>query len=105
MKKTILTLVQICVTLGILFWIFRDPEKRANTLNALRDSDKIWILAGILAYGIVEILAAIRWQILLRVQGVTLGFFRMICLVMIGILFNLFMPGGTGGDVIKIFYL
>jgi uncharacterized protein (TIRG00374 family) len=105
MKKTVLTLLQIAVTIGILCWIFRDPEKRANTLHALRDSDKLWILAGIIAFGIVEILAAVRWQILLRVQGVTLGFFRVMCLVMIGILFNLFMPGGTGGDVIKIFYL
>src|SRR5207249_9910343 len=64
-----------------------------------------WIFAGIFAYGIVEILAALRWQILLRVQGVNLTFSRVACLMMIGILFNPLMPGGTGGDVIKIFYL
>ena len=111
MKKILLTILQILVTVGILFWIFRDPDKRTNTLHALFGSDRnppadfVWILAGIVAFGILEILAAIRWQILLRVQGVTLGFFRVLGLVMIGILFNLFMPGGTGGDVIKIFYL
>jgi hypothetical protein len=105
MKKKILTVIQILVTVGILSYIFRDPQKRGDMIRAVRDSEKIWILAGIIAYGIVEVLAAVRWQILLRVQGVTLGFFRVIALLMIGILFNLFMPGGTGGDVIKIFYL
>jgi len=105
MKKIILTIVQILVTVGILFWIFRDPEKRANTLNALGGSDKLWILAGIAAFGVIEILGSIRLQLLLRVQGVNLGFFRVLCLFMIGILFNLFGIGGTGGDFVKIFYL
>ena len=105
MKKTILTIIQIAVTVGILWWIFRDPQKRHDMKNALADCDRLWIFAGIVAYGIVEILAALRWQILLRVQGVVLSIWRVLALLMIGILFNLFMPGGTGGDVVKIFYL
>jgi hypothetical protein len=74
-------------------------------LDALRHADLAWILAGIAAYGVVEILAAVRWYILLRVQDIRLGFLRVCSLLMIGIFFNQFMPGGTGGDVVKIFYL
>ena len=105
MKKKILTVVQIAVTLGILYWIFHDPKKREEMWLALSQADPWWILAGILAYGVVEVLAAARWQILLRVQGISLGWFRLLGLLMIGIFFNQFMPGGTGGDVVKIFYL
>ena len=52
-----------------------------------------------------EFLAALRWNILLRVQGIVLGMGRILSLLMIGIFFNLFMPGGTGGDVVKTFFL
>jgi uncharacterized protein (TIRG00374 family) len=73
--------------------------------NAIRGAEPLWLLAGFAAYGLVELLAAFRWQILLRVQGIRVSLSRVLGLVMIGIFFNQFMPGGTGGDVVKIFYL
>lgn len=105
MKKTILTTLQIAVTLAILVWLFHDPKKRADMFASLRSAQPIWILGGFAAYGLVEILAAARWQILLRVQDVRVSSVRLCSLLMIGIFFNQFMPGGTGGDVVKIFYL
>ena len=73
--------------------------------EALSHANPLWILAGFLAYGVVEILSAMRWQMLLRVQGITLSWARVFLLMLIGIFFNFFIPGGTGGDVVKIFYL
>jgi uncharacterized protein (TIRG00374 family) len=105
MKKTILTIIQILVTVGILFWVFHDPTKRAEMLTAIRGAKPIWLLAGFLCYGVVELLAAGRWYILLRVQGIKLEAWRVGALLMLGIFFNMFMPGGTGGDVLKIFFL
>lgn len=105
MKKHILSVIQVLVTVGILFWIFHDPHKRAQMIEALQNADQRWIVAGILLYGIIEILAAFRWHLLLRVQQIRLSFSRVCALLMIGIFFNQFMPGGTGGDVVKIFYL
>jgi uncharacterized membrane protein YbhN (UPF0104 family) len=40
----------------------------------------------------------------MRVQGITFSWFRVWQLVMIGMFYNLFLPGGTGGDLVKIFY-
>ena len=105
MKKTVLTIIQILVTLGILFWIFHDPAKRHEMLQAISHADPAWLLIGIASYGMVEILATARWQVLLRVQGIRIPWMRLGSLFMIGIFFNQFMPGGTGGDVVKIFYL
>ena len=50
-------------------------------------------------------IATIRWQWLLRVQGIDLAWPRVFALVFIGVFFNFCIPGGTGGDVVKIFYL
>ncbi len=54
---------------------------------------------------IVEIAAAIRWQILLRVQKIRLNVPRLIGLFLIGMFYNQFLPGGTGGDIIKSYLL
>ena len=107
MKKTILTIIQVLVTAGILFWVFHDPQKRAEMGAAFSHAKGHpgWLLAGIACYGIVELLAAGRWYILLRVQDVRLPVWRVAALLMLGIFFNMFMPGGTGGDVLKIFFL
>jgi uncharacterized protein (TIRG00374 family) len=49
------------------------------------------------------ILATVRWKILLKVQGIDMGWVRTWQLFMIGMFFNLFMLGSTGGDVVKMF--
>jgi uncharacterized protein (TIRG00374 family) len=104
-KKRILTALQVVITLSILFYVFRDPGKRAEMAQSLQRADPVWLLAGLLVYGSIEILAVIRWQWLLRVQGIHLPWSRVSALVFIGIFFNFFIPGGTGGDVVKVFYL
>jgi uncharacterized protein (TIRG00374 family) len=50
-------------------------------------------------------IAVCRWQLLLRVQQINLGWHRVFMLLMVGLFFNFFAPGGTGGDMVKIFYL
>jgi len=73
--------------------------------RTLHDADFTWLFLGFLVYGAVELVAGWRWQILLRVQGIQLGWIRLLGLLLIGVFFNFFIPGGTGGDIIKTFYL
>jgi len=105
MKKILITILQLGVTVALLYWVFRDPEQRAKMAKALHEADYWWVLAAICAYVIVELAAAIRWQILLRVQGIRIKFFRLAGLFFIGMFYNQFLPGGTGGDIIKSYLL
>lgn len=105
MKKILVTLFQVAVTVAVLFLIFHDPNKRAQMALALQMADYRWIVAAIFAYVLVEISAAARWQILLKVQGINLSIPRLSGLFFIGMFYNQFLPGGTGGDIIKSYYL
>ena len=105
MKKAALTAIQVCVTLGILFFVFRDPAKRAEMAAALKGADSVWLFIGIAVYGLAEIVACIRWQTLLRVQGIVINWRRVFSLNMIGLFFSFLIPGDTGGDVVKLFYV
>jgi glycosyltransferase 2 family protein len=105
MKKILVTLFQIAVTVAVLYLVFRDPAKREQMKLALSLADYRWIVAAIFAYVLVEISAAARWHILLKVQGINLSIPRMSGLFFIGMFYNQFLPGGTGGDIIKTYYL
>lgn len=105
MKKILLTIVQLAVTVGLLFLVYHDAQKRAEMEQALRHARYYWVVAGILAYLVVEIAAALRWHVLLKVQGIRLSLPRLSGLFLIGMFYNQFLPGGTGGDIIKSYLL
>lgn len=105
MKKIILTIIQLAVTVALLFWVYHDPKKLADMRDALAHARWEWLLAGILSYFIVEIAAGFRWHILLKVQGIHLSLPRLAGLFLIGMFYNQFLPGGTGGDIIKSYLL
>lgn len=105
MKKFAMAAFQIALTVALLWWVFHDEAKRRALTDALHQANWWWLVAGIAAYGIFEIMAGIRWQILLRVQGIHISWWRLYGLLMVGLFFSLFIPGGTGGDLVKGYYL
>ncbi|MFA7345025.1 MAG: lysylphosphatidylglycerol synthase transmembrane domain-containing protein [Terrimicrobiaceae bacterium] len=109
MKKYLLPAVQILITLGLLWWIFRDREQNEKMLEAIgkarADGGLWWFLPGIAALGLAILLQTRRWIILLRVQSITVSFWRALRIMLSGMFFNLFLLGSTGGDVIKIFFI
>src|SRR5947208_15179167 len=105
MKKILITIIQLVVTIGLLVWVYHDPKKLVEMREGLRHARLQWVGAGMLAYFVVEVAAAFRWHILLKVQGIRLTFPRLSGLFLIGMFYNQFLPGGTGGDIIKSYLL
>jgi hypothetical protein len=105
MKKILDTIFQVTVTVGVLYWVYHDPNRRAQMLDALRHAEYRWVFMSMLAYGVVEVAAAFRWHVLLKVQNIHLTVPRLTGLFFIGLFYNQFLPGGTGGDIIKSYYL
>jgi hypothetical protein len=50
MKKTLLTVLQIAVTIGLLWWVFHDPERRREMLDAAKLANVWWLAAGVLVF-------------------------------------------------------
>ena len=105
MKKILVTILQIVVTVAVLIWVFHDPEKREKMREALWTADYLWIGAAVIAYFLVELAAGVRWWILLKVQQIHLSIPRVSGLFLIGMFYNQFLPGGTGGDIMKSYLL
>src|SRR5438552_8777546 len=105
MKKILITIIQLVVTIGLFVWVHHEPKKLDEMREALRHARLQWIGAGMLAYFVVEVAASLRWHILLKVQGIRFTFPRLSSLFLIGMFSNQFLPGGTGGDIIKCYLL
>lgn len=105
MKKKLLLVLQISITIGILCWIFRDPVKRAQFADGLGKIDYGWLALAIPFLGLQFVFGTIRWFLLLRVQDFQLTLKRVGAITLVGHFFSLFLPGGTGGDILRAWYL
>lgn len=134
MKKKLGAIVRIVVSVGILAYLFHGifqkeaaryfeqhglrPDEltfaeRSRIIwtegpNALwevfREVDPWWFAAAIGCVGIVCVCGTVRWRWILQAQGIELSFWRATSIFFIGMFFNSFMLGSTGGDVIKAWY-
>lgn len=105
LKKVLMTLVQIGVTVGLLYWVFSNEQRRHDVAAALGRAQWGWLIAALVIFFSVFVGTGLRWLILVRVQGVKLGVGRALALTFIGQFFSMFLPGATAGDVLKIFYV
>ena len=105
MKKAIIRTFQAAFTIAILIWLFHSPEKRAQMAGAIAKADRTWLLIGLPVALVGEVANIVRWQILMRVQGMFMSWRRATMLFFVGLFFNLFMPGYTGGDFARLYYL
>ena len=105
LRRILLILLQATVTAAAILYVFHDPGKRAEIGGALHRADKTWIALGCICYACVEIVATVRWHLLLRIQRISLGWLRTGAIVIIGLFFNIFLPGLVGGDVMRLYYI
>lgn len=54
---------------------------------------------------LIILVGVIRWRMLLSTQGADVRFMQVVRLNFIGYFFNMFIPGATGGDVVKAYYI
>jgi len=90
MKGIGIILLQLLVTAAGLWYVFHDPQRRAQIAEALRHAS---LLLGWICYSVVEELAKARWQILLRIQGIRISWLRAAAIVIIGLFPSGYRPG------------
>jgi hypothetical protein len=83
----------------------RVPDVEPGFPTVLVQTDKRLALLAILLFAPVPILAAIRLTWMLRVREVALSVWNSVKLTFAGNFFNFALPGMTGGDLVKAYYV
>jgi len=63
-----------------------------------------YLLAALLIFPLTYLITSYRWDLLLRVLEINMTLSRAFVLNMVGAFYNTFMPGSTGGDLLKAYY-
>lgn len=105
MKKSVLTLLKVVFSVGILVYIFTRVVHIGDLLENLRNAKVSYLIAALAVYFIVQTLSAYRWYLLLKPLGIELSFSRILALFYLGMYFNFFLPSAIGGDFFKVYYL
>ena len=71
----------------------------------LKQTNPFWLCLGALAFFTVVMFSAFRWHWLVNSQKLSLNVKQAIRLTWIGVFFNNFVPGQTGGDLVKAYYI
>jgi hypothetical protein len=64
-----------------------------------------YIFLGFSLTLVIIFIGVVRWRMLLSTQGAKVPMLQILRLNFIGYFFNLFIPGATGGDVMKAYYI
>ena len=103
--KTLLkTLLQILVTSAALYLVLRKTDV-AKLGGIIRNANPWYLLLSLLFFNISKLINAVRLNRFFKVIGIELSAIYSLKLYYLGMFYNLFLPGGVGGDGYKIYVL
>ncbi len=93
--------LRLLLTIGMLVWVVRgNGGLRIGT--ALLAAQPGWALAAAVVFFLSILGGAYQWHLLLRLQGIDLGFAACFRSYYAGMFLNNFMPGTVGGDALRV---
>ena len=103
-KRLIKTVLKFGLTIAALYFVFTRIEF-GSVMGLIAGSDLLLLLAAFLLFVASKIVSAFRLNIFFRRTGLDLTELQNLRLYLLGMFYNLFLPGGIGGDGYKIYLL
>ncbi len=103
-KKLLKTLLQILVTSAALYLVLRKTDV-AKLGDIIRNANPWYLLLALLFFNISKLINAVRLNRFFKAIGIELSMMYNLKLYYLGMFYNLFLPGGVGGDGYKIYVL
>jgi len=101
-SRPLVVVLQSGVSLALLGVLVSSPGFRGSLASVIVSGDRRWLAVGFLLAGFAQILCLVRWRIFLGMAGIRIGGPEAAGVFFAGLFSNLFLPGGAGGDVVKI---
>lgn len=103
MKRALILLAKFALAAGLFAYLFWTDQIDLEKLTEIQSWG--WVIVAQLLVAALLALTALRWQCLLRAQGIEQPYRETFILGAIGFYFNQFMPGSVGGDLMKAYYI
>ena len=103
-KRLLKPLLKLLVTFLAFWYIFRQIDF-GQVWESFGQANWGWLLLALLFFMLSKIIAAIRLNYFFRDQGLHISEKQNLFLYALGMFYNLFLPGGIGGDGYKVYWL
>jgi uncharacterized protein (TIRG00374 family) len=81
------------------------PRVQIGVIRMVRGAKAIYLIAALAIFPITIFITSFRWNELLKAVDIDLSLGLTFVLNMVGLFYNTFMPGSTGGDLLKAYYV
>ncbi len=103
-KKRLTFLLKLLLSALALAIVYSKLDP-AQILKIIKSINPFWVILAIILFNLSKVLSAFRLNHLFQAMGLTLENIQNLRLYYIGMFYNLFLPGGIGGDAYKIYLL
>lgn len=100
MRKKGITALKVIISAVLLYFIFTKINFE-DVLEVLQKSNPVYLVLALLLFIISKVLAAFRLNLYFHKLNVRLSQKSNLKLYLLGMFYNLFLPGGIGGDAYK----
>jgi uncharacterized protein (TIRG00374 family) len=104
LKSFAINILKFVLSAGLIYWLIASGKITFQPFIMLLE--KSWLIPlTLFSTFVVIVINNYRWVLLLHGQKIKTGLWRSFQLTLIGLFFNLVMPGSVGGDVLKAYYI
>lgn len=104
LRKKGITLLKVAISAALLYFIFTKIPF-SEVLAIVKRSQPLYVVGALVFFVLSKIFAALRLNLYFHKIGVLLTQKSNLKLYLLGMFYNLFLPGGIGGDAYKGYYL
>lgn len=104
LRKKGITLLKFIVSAALLYFIFTKIPF-SEVLTIVQKAQPLYVFGALLFFVVSKIIAAFRLNLYFHEIGVLLTQKSNLKLYLLGMFYNLFLPGGIGGDAYKGYYV
>ena len=103
-SKTIKLVAKIVLSTAALYYVFSKIDLE-QTVGAIKGINVWFLILSIIIYALSQVVSAFRLNAFYKYVPVKISSLTNIKLYWLGMFYNLFLPGGVGGDGYKVFLI
>jgi uncharacterized membrane protein YbhN (UPF0104 family) len=100
LRKKLITVAKIAISAILIYFIFTKVDFK-EVLDIVRKTNPFYLVLAILFFVASKVLASVRLNLFFHELGIKLTQKSNLKLYLLGMFYNLFLPGGIGGDAYK----
>ncbi|WP_127139276.1 lysylphosphatidylglycerol synthase transmembrane domain-containing protein [Flagellimonas oceanensis] len=100
LRKKLITALKIIVSAVLIYFIFTKIELK-DVVQTLKKSEPLYLFLALLFFVLSKVLSAFRTNLYFHQIGAKISQLGNLKLYLLGMFYNLFLPGGIGGDAYK----